>query len=155
MISYLLMAVLSTGAFASTAEKDCVAEESLRAILPAKREECRHLNAVVAEFKERFPDISRHCELMRKVAIRHDSITRQRRNELVLKVKELLEPPSFGNVVITSMPDTCLADRDKVYTYRRKAIESFQPLIRTLTHLSNDRDPLRQESVGNDFRTKK
>lgn len=152
MIAMLLWAALSTGAFASTAEKDCIAEESLRSILPAKREECRHLNAVVAEFKERFSDISKHCQLMRKVAIRHEAISRKRRNELVLKVKELLEPPSFGNVVITSMPDSCLEDREKMYQYRRKAIEAFQPLIRTLTHLSNDRDPLRQESLGDEFK---
>ena len=112
-------------------------------ILPKADPACRHLTNLVKEFEANFTELTKHCRQMRKVALAGRAISRSERNQLVRKVKELFNVPSWGSVVVSSMPKECLERRDLVYRYQREGIESFQGLIRKLDHLANDRDPLR------------
>jgi hypothetical protein len=131
------------GPLPALAAQDCGQEESLRALLPKADSDCRHLMNLVKEFEANFPAITKHCNLMRTVSGRGRAISKADRNRLVRRVKELFNVPSWGSVVISSMPKACLERRELVYRYQREAIESFQGLIRNLDHLANDRDPLR------------
>ena len=132
--------LFSSAAFAG---QDCDREESLRSILPKPDSECRHLTNLVKEFEANFPALTRHCNLMRKVAGAGRAISKAERNRLVRKVKVLFNVPSWGSVVVSSMPKECLDRRDVVYRYQREGIDAFQGLIQKLDHLANDRDPLR------------
>lgn len=121
---------------------ECKAEQAARERLPSKRGECRHAWALAQEFRQNFPDLTALCQRMDKAIAARGKVAAAERKVVVKRMRALLNPPSFGQVVHGALLEReCEEEMAVVHDYRNRALEALTPLVKKLDSAAKDYDP--------------